>query len=72
MGGYPVSIEEDLDCMNCKANIYFLLDELIRNGVVLFFYADVVVILDCGDFSDGQFKRRWRQRQQKWLFFLKH
>lgn len=57
MRGNSVAFEENLDRTHSEAHVYFLLDVLIWNGVVLLIHADVVIVLDCGDLPRGQLKR---------------
>ena len=63
--------EEDFYCGPSKAHIHLQLDILIRHRVVHALYADMVIVLDSGDFPNSQLERSCRQRLQKELFLGK-
>ena len=69
--GNPGSGKEDLHGSPGEPYIYLLLDILIRHGIIHALHADMVVILDGGNFPDRQLKRHSRKRQQKQFLLRK-
>ena len=71
MRSNTTAFKEDFYRAASYPDIDLLLDVLIRAGVVLGVHADVIVVLNCGDFPGSQLERMAGQRKQKELFFLK-
>ena len=53
MRGNTIAVKENFNGAGSDPHIHLLLDILIRNGVILLFYGDMVVILDGCNFQDA-------------------
>ena len=72
MGAYTVPFKENLHHVSGQPHIDLTLDILVRNGVKLpTIYANMVIVLDSGNFPCRMFILVERKRKQKHTFFGK-
>lgn len=71
MGCDPGPAKEYFHSAACQADIYLLFNVFVRDGIVHPVDAYMVIVLNCSNLPNCQFKGcRW-QREQKQLFLLK-
>ena len=61
----PGSFKEYFNSAACQADIYLLFNVLVRDGVIHPVNAYMVIVLNCSNLPNCQFKGCGRQREQK-------